>query len=167
MTSSNTNSRKNMRIAGLSMAVAALLCSPFVYAEQGGSAAAKARYEQERSRCLSGQSGQDLKTCMREAGAALQASRQGQLDDVDGRYVRNALERCKPLPADDAKDCRDRILGQGSVSGSVKGGGVLREKVTTEVKVLPPVEVPAQPQPPATTPAPIILIVPAPPPPTN
>ena len=167
MTSSNTNSRKNMRIAGLSMAVAALLCSPFVYAEQGGSAAAKARYEQERNRCLSGQSGQDLKTCLREAGAALQASRQGQLDDVDGRYVRNALERCKPLPADDAKDCRDRILGQGSVSGSVKGGGVLREKVTTEVKVLPPVEVPAQPQPPATTPAPIILIVPAPPPPTN
>jgi len=169
MTSSITNSRKHVRIAGLSMAVAALLCSPFVYAEQGGSAAAKARYEQERTRCMSGQSGQDLKTCMREAGAALQASRQGQLDDVDGRYVRNALERCKPLPADEAKDCRDRILGQGTVSGSVKGGGVLREKVTTEVKVLPPVEIPPQPQaqPQPSAPAPIILIVPTPPAPTN
>ena len=169
MTSSITNSRKRTHIAGLSVAVAALLCSPFVYAEQGSTAAAKARYEQERSRCLSGQSGQDLKTCLREAGAALQASRQGQLDDVDGRYTRNALERCKPLPADEAKDCRDRILGQGSVSvsGSVKGGGLYREKVTTEVKVLPPVEQPAQPQPPATTPAPIILIVPATPAPTN
>jgi hypothetical protein len=48
------------------------------------------------------------------------------------------LERCKPLPTDEAKDCRDRILGQGTVSGSVKGGGLYREKVTTEVKVLPP-----------------------------
>jgi hypothetical protein len=139
MKSSTTNSRKHTRIIGLSMvAAAAMLCSPFVSAEEGGATAAKARYEQERSRCLSGQSGQDLKTCLREAGAALQASRQGQLDDRDARYTRNALERCKPLPADDAKDCRDRVLGQGTVSGSVKGGGLYREKTTTEVRVLPP-----------------------------
>lgn len=154
MTFSFTNSRKRTHIAGLSMAAAALLCSPFVSAEQGGTTAAKARYEQERSRCLSGQSGQDLKTCLREAGAALQAARQGQLEDRDTRYSRNALERCKPLPPDDAKDCRDRILGQGevTVSGSVKGGGLYREKVTTEVRVLPPPPAPpdeAQPMPPA------------------
>ena len=156
MTSSITNLRKRTRIVALSMAAAGMLCSPFVYAEVGAAADAKARYEQERSRCLSGQSGQDLKTCLREAGAALQESRQGHLDDRDAPYTRNALERCKPLPADDAKDCRDRILGQGtvSVSGSVKGGGLYREKVTTEVKVLlpppaPPQEVP--PLPPAPT----------------
>ena len=155
MTSSITNSRKGAHIAAVSMAVAALLCSPFVSAEEGGAAGAKARYEQERSRCLSGQSGQDLKTCLREAGAALQASRQGQLDDRDARYTRNALERCKPLPADEAKDCRDRILGQGavSVSGSVKGGGLYREKVTTEVHVLPPPPAPPdEPQPMAPAP---------------
>ena len=138
MTSSITNSRKRTHVVGLSMAVAALLCSPFVSAEQGSVASAKARYEQERARCQSGQSGQDLKTCLREAGAALQENRQGNLDDHDARYTRNALERCKPLPADEAKDCRDRVLGQGTVSGSVKGGGLYREKVTTEVKVLPP-----------------------------
>lgn len=139
MKSSTTNSRKRTRIIGLSMvAAAAMLCSPFVSAEEGGAASAKARYEQERSRCQSGQSGQDLKTCLREAGAALQAARQGQLDDHDARYTRNALERCKPLPPDDAKDCRDRVLGQGTVSGSVKGGGLYREKTTTEVRVLPP-----------------------------
>jgi hypothetical protein len=119
------------------MVAAALLCAPFVYAEQSSTADAKARYEQERSRCLSGQSGQDMKTCMREAGAALQEARQGNLDDRGARYTRNALERCKALPSDEAKDCRDRILGQGTVSGSVKGGGLYREKVTTEVKVLP------------------------------
>jgi hypothetical protein len=148
MTFSITNSRNRTHIAGLSMAAAALLCSPFVCAEEGNSANAKARYEQERSRCLSGQSGQDQKTCLREAGAALQASRQGQLDDHGARYTRNALERCKPLPSDEAKDCRDRILGQGSVSGSVKGGGLYREKATTEVHVLPPVDT-TQPPPPA------------------
>jgi len=138
MTSSITNSRKRTHVVGLSMAVAALLCSPFVSAEQGVAASAKARYEQERARCQSGQSGQDLKTCLREAGAALQENRLGHLDDRDARYTRNALERCKPLPTDEAKDCRDRILGQGTVSGSVKGGGLYREKVTTEVRVLPP-----------------------------
>jgi len=138
MTFSITNSKHpgRARVIGLSMAAAALLCSPFVSAEQG--ADARARYEQERSRCMSGQSGQDLKTCLREAGAALQAARQGQLDDNGARYTRNALERCKPLPLDEAKDCRDRVMGQGTVSGSVKGGGLYREKVTTEVKVLPP-----------------------------
>jgi len=157
MTFSFTNSRKRTHIAGLSMAAAAaLLCSPFVSAEQGSATSAKARYEQERSRCLSGQSGQDMKTCLREAGAALQAARQGQLDDRDARYTRNALERCKPLPADQAKDCRDRILGQGNVSetGSVKGGGMYREKSTTEVHVLPP--------PPAPPDEPQPMVVPAP-----
>jgi len=171
MTFSIKNSRNRAQLAGLSMAAAALLCSPFVSAEQG-SAAAKARYEQERSRCLSGQSGQDVSTCLREAGAALQAARQGQLDDQDARYTRNALERCKPLPPDDAKDCRDRVLGQGAVSatGSVKGGGLLREKVTTEVKVLPPVEVVQPPPPPREPPpptAPTVIIVPASPAPTR
>ena len=155
MTISITNSHNaqgRARIVGLSMAAAALLCSPFVFAEQGVDPAARARYEQERNRCMSGQSGQDMKTCMREAGAALQAARQGQLDDRDARYTRNALERCKPLPSDEAKDCRDRVMGQGTVSGSVKGGGLYREKVTTEVRVLPPPPAPPdepQPMPPA------------------
>ena len=146
------------------MAAAALLCSPFVSAEQGA-AAAKARYDQERSRCLSGQSGQDLKTCLREASAALQASRQGQLDDQNARYTRNALERCKPLPSDEAKDCRDRILGQGAVSvtGSVKGGGLYREKVTTEIHAPPPPPVESQQPPPPTLPPPPTM----PPPTTN
>ena len=157
MTFTYTNSRKRTHVAGLTMAAAALLCSPFVSAEQGVSASARDRYEQERSRCMSGQSGQDLKTCLREAGAALQASRQGQLDDRDARYTRNALERCKPLPSDEAKDCRDRILGQGNVSasGSVKGGGLIREKVTTEVRVLPPPPAPPDEPQPMMVPAPV------------
>jgi hypothetical protein len=165
MTSSTTNLRKRTRVVALSMAAAGLLCSPFVYAEVGGAADAKARYEQERSRCLSGQSGQDLKTCLREAGAALQESRQGHLDDHGASYTRNALERCKPLPSDEAKDCRDRILGQGavSVSGSVKGGGLYREKVTTEILAPPPPPVESQQPPPPTLPPPPRM----PPPTTN
>ena len=164
-----TPARLFARLFGLSLAAAALLCAPFVSAEQGGATGAQQRYEQERARCQSGQSGQDLRTCLREAGAALQAARQGQLDDHNARYMRNALERCKPLPPDEAKDCRDRIAGQGTVSGSVKGGGLYREKVTVEVgepsnAVEAPAPAEATPQP--AKPA-IILIVPnrpAPPP---
>jgi hypothetical protein len=130
-----------IRMAGLSLAAtAALAVSPFAFAEQGADASAQARYQQERARCMSGESGQDYATCLREAGAALQAARRGQLDDGDAKYRRNALERCKPLPADEAKDCRDRIMGQGTVSGSVKGGGIYREKTTIETKVIEPTE---------------------------
>ena len=153
MTFSITSSRKRTRIAGLSMVAAALLCSPFAYAEQGSGCVPARSAPLLRRRCLSGQSGQDMKTCMREAGAALQEARLGHLDDRDARYTRNALERCKALPSDDAKDCRDRVLGQGTVSGSVKGGGLYREKVTTEVKVLPPPPAPPdEPQPMAPAP---------------
>jgi hypothetical protein len=164
MTFSITNSRRRTPIAALSMAAAAVLCSPFVSADQGGSAAAKARYEQERSRCLSGQSGQPLQTCLREAGAALQEARQGRLDDHDARYMRNALERCKPLPSDEAKDCRDRLQGQGTVSGTVKGGGLYREKSTKEVYVLPPVDTQQPPPPSQFQPQPQPQYQPPPPP---
>jgi hypothetical protein len=129
------------RAAWLLVAAAALAAVPFAaLAEQGGSAAARARYQQERARCLSGQSGEELSTCLREAGAALQAARTGQLDDSGARYRRNALERCKPLPPQDAQDCRDRVLGGDgvSVSGSVKGGGLLRQKTTIETHVVGP-----------------------------
>lgn len=131
-------SRARVAMRGSVLALAAVAGMSSALAAQGVDASARARYEHERARCLSGESGQDRATCLREAGAALQAARQGQLDDHDAAYRRNALERCKPLPPSDAKDCRDRIMGQGTVSGSVKGGGLLREKTTVETHVIEP-----------------------------
>ncbi|MDO5691727.1 MAG: hypothetical protein Q4G70_04495 [Pseudomonadota bacterium] len=43
----------------------------------------------------------------------------------------NALRRCANLPAMYKTDCEARAQGQGQVSGSVIGGGLIKETVTT------------------------------------
>jgi len=93
--------------------------------------AAETRYQQERARCLSGQSQQPRDTCLKEAGAALAEARRGELNKGDSTlYQQNALARCQVQTGDDRTDCEKRALGGGSVSGSVEGGGVLKETVT-------------------------------------
>ena len=99
-----------------------------------GSAAAPAaqqRYEQERARCLAGQSQQDRETCLREAGAALEESRRGGLA-TEGGLAQNAIERCNVQPPAERAACVARIQGAGKTEGSVEGGGVIRK---TETKV--------------------------------
>ena len=84
---------------------------------------------QERQNCLDGNTNQDRATCLREAGAAKQESQRGSLRD-SGDYGSNASKRCDTLPADQKADCERRSMGEGSVSGSVGSGGVVRELVT-------------------------------------
>lgn len=63
----------------------------------------------------------------------------------------NALKRCDGLPEFYRRDCIDRVRGHGEVSGSVQGGGLLRESVTTlpagtledEIRAIPPMHLPA------------------------
>ncbi|MDP9045057.1 MAG: hypothetical protein M3O01_09655 [Pseudomonadota bacterium] len=114
-------------------------CAAFA-AEPAASADAKARYEQERARCLSGTSGQAQATCLKEAGAALEASRQGMLNDRGAKYGKNAKERCDLLSGDEKVDCIARMKAAPNTteSGSVKGGGILRETVTVETHPAPP-----------------------------
>ncbi len=69
--------------------------------------------------------------CVREVGAAAQAARAGALTSADAAtYERNALARCEVFktPQDQA-DCRARMGSGAIVSGSVEGGGILREQV--------------------------------------
>ena len=104
----------------------------------------EARYSQDRAKCLSGMSNQDRATCLKEAGAARVAARQGQLEDAGESKQRNAKLRCNALTGDDAKDCRSRMDGNGTVSGSVEAGGLLRETVTTQITpVVPPASAPS------------------------
>jgi len=91
---------------------------------------AQAIYQQDRAACMSGQTNQDRATCLREAGAALQEARRGGLDDRQGEYERNRLLRCDSQPAEDRQDCVRRMSGEGTTSGSVAGGGIIRELVT-------------------------------------
>ena len=111
------------------------------------------RYQQERAKCLDGSSNQDRATCLKEAGAARDDARKGQLNDGDAKYRRNAKDRCNALTGDEARDCLTRMKGKGSsnnntttstTSGSAQSGGILRETVTRETK---PVEVAPAPMP--------------------
>ena len=112
-------------------AVAAMLVAGTAVAAGGELAEAQARYKQDRAACLSGQSQQDRASCLREAGAALQAAKRGRLDEGQGAYERNQLLRCDRLAGEDRDDCLRRMRGEGTVSGSVEGGGLYRELRTT------------------------------------
>ena len=103
------------------------------------------RYQQERAKCLEGSSNQDRATCLKEAGAARDEARKGQLNDGDAKYRSNARDRCNALTGDEARDCLARMKGKGTsnttntnttntTSGSAQSGGILRETVTRETK---------------------------------
>jgi hypothetical protein len=95
---------------------------------------ANTRYQAERAVCNSGQSNQARATCLKEAGAALEESRKGRLNSGHETYHQNALIRCNALPVDDQDACRRRIDGEGKTSGSVLGGGLLRELIVPDHK---------------------------------
>jgi hypothetical protein len=118
----------------LACAASVLALASFAPAWGAGSEAssqAQATYAQERARCLGGQSGQDRATCLKEAGAARDAARQGALASPSAAdLARNATQRCEAQPAADQAACAQRILGAGSAQGSVQGGGLLRQAET-------------------------------------
>ena len=93
-------------------------------------APASSTAQSERARCESGQSNQDRATCLKEVGAAQGEARAGNL--TGGASEQNATDRCKALPASDQAACMGRLNG-GSSSGSVEGGGIIREYRQTEV----------------------------------
>lgn len=97
-----------------------------------GTSQAQQRYQQERARCLSGQSHQDRATCLKEAGAAYDEARRGRLDNSGSDFTQNATQRCNAQPPEDREACVQRILGAGSAQGSVEGGAIIRQ---TETKV--------------------------------
>ena len=90
---------------------------------------AQASYQEERAECMK-LSGDDQKTCLREAGAArVEAKRGGLSGDTSesAEYQKNLTARCNYLPAGDREDCERRMRGEGTTSGSVAGGGIYRE----------------------------------------
>jgi hypothetical protein len=93
---------------------------------------ADASYQKEKANCLGGGSHQDRATCLKEAEAALAESATRPAPATQADHERNALVRCKALPAGERAACQRRIEGEGSSSGSVEGGGVLRTIVTPD-----------------------------------
>jgi hypothetical protein len=112
------------------LAMLALACCVATAADAAPDA--RARYQAEKTACIEGQSHQDRATCLKEASAALAEStiRPARLAPVD--HAQNALIRCTALPTDERDACQRRIEGEGSSSGSIEGGGILREVATPD-----------------------------------
>jgi hypothetical protein len=90
-------------------------------------------YERDRAACLSGNTSQDQSSCLREAGAALQERRRGQLGNnvSPETFAANAIRRCEVHKDPDAHQaCVRMARGEGTQSGSVAKGGVVKEYVT-------------------------------------
>lgn len=128
------------RGAGVAMVV--LVCGQALSVAAQDRSEKMRRFEADRQACLLGRTGQAYDNCIREAQAVL-AEPPGTTAPVSAEEIqRNALARCDAQTGDDRKACVARIQGEGTVSGSVAGGGILRERITTEI-------VPSPPQPPA------------------
>jgi hypothetical protein len=124
------NFRPQRVVRSAALAVLALACCAATAAGGSPDPDARARYQSEKAACLSGQSHQDRATCLKEAGAALAESRTRKPIPEQANYEQHALIRCNALPADDRVACQRRIQGEGSSSGSVEGGGLIRTIVT-------------------------------------
>jgi hypothetical protein len=129
-------SRKSLASFGLAALLAVTAATAQVATGTTG-IDATGSYRHEVQSCLSGQTQQDQATCMREARNAKAEKQRGALDTADAQHQANALARCDALAGEDKAACQARVMGYGNTSGSVAGGGVLRE---VETVVLPPGE---------------------------
>jgi hypothetical protein len=142
------NSMIKTPIAAAMAACALLAAWPAVAAAQAASSAAssaapntaalRAAYEKDSAACNKKPAGDARATCLREAGAAYDAARKGQLRSPSDAE-RNARARCEQLPEAQRNDCLARARGEGesTVQGSVEGGGILRETVTRTITPAP------------------------------
>jgi len=127
----NPMSNTRFHLAGSSRlalcAVAFMCCAmPALAADKAKvSSEAQATYNRDRADCMK-KSGEDRATCLREAGAALQESKRGGLTNEQAQLEKNRLARCDNQPAKDRDECVRR-MNEGTTSGSVKEGAVVRE----------------------------------------
>lgn len=112
---------------------AALLAASAAAVAQTPPQDAQARYEQEREKCMTNNTQDTLATCLREANNALDAARKGQLSSPGAAAPGNATQRCAAFQSTAEQAECVRRMQNSPVSGSVSGGGVLRESVTTTV----------------------------------
>lgn len=91
------------------------------------------RYQQELRQCEQLSPTVDMQACKKEAAAALQAARRGNLQHHNGmNYDQNRTERCEALPVGQRDECMMQMSGQNTeIMGSVEKGGILRETTIT------------------------------------
>ena len=107
-------------------------------APTGAALDSSGNYGSEMRACMQGRTAEDQPTCEKEARNAQADKKRGRMDASDNiNYAVNARARCDVLSGEDRAACNARMMGYGTVSGSVASGGVLRE---VETVVMPPGE---------------------------
>ena len=114
-------------LAGLT---AAVLMAPAAYAASND--AGMATYKQDVADCKAGRTNQSLHDCLYEARSVLRDTRNGHLKSEPAQeLMANAMQRCAVHKQEiDRQACERMVRGQGMVSGSVAGGGEIKEIVT-------------------------------------
>lgn len=111
----------------------AVVCAGLCWASQAQTDSLlelQARYLQDLRECEIEQATQDLAACQREARNALAEAKRNVLSDAPGTpYESNQFERCRAFKGDDRAACIARLRGEGSSTGDVSSGGILREIV--------------------------------------
>jgi hypothetical protein len=88
------------------------------------------RYQQDMAECETQQATQDLAACRLEARNALAEAKRNLLSDTTANlFEKNQLKRCRVFKGDDRADCEARVRNEGTSTGSVQSGGILREWV--------------------------------------
>lgn len=146
----------------LSFAAVSLLAMTAATAQVAGGAGdtgidASGNYQSEVQACMTGRTQEDRDTCLREARNARADKQRRNLDAAGNNLGANALARCEPLTGEDKAACQARVMGYGETSGSVAGGGVLRQ---VETVVVPPGQSQVTIEPKTSSP---VVLVPAPP----
>lgn len=131
--SHNARSRKSIVPFGLAALLAVTAAAAQVATGTTG-IDATGSYQHEVQSCLTGNTQQDRETCLREARNAQADKKRGLLDNTQAPFDANAVARCDVLAGEDQAACKARVMGFGNTTGSVAGGGVLRE---VETVVLP------------------------------
>jgi hypothetical protein len=104
-----------------------IACCVAVLLLGAGTALAATPAEPKLNRYVDSYEGKD--PARREFWAARDEARRGVLgkDDDPAEFERNRLARCDLHKGFDRELCLRRMRGEGTVSGSVEGGGILRE----------------------------------------
>ena len=112
-----------------------LLCLSFFLSAQAQTPAPPqdeltARYQQDLAECEAQQATQDLAACRLEARNALAEAKRNLLSDTTANlFEKNQFKRCRVFKGEDREACEARVRNEGSSTGSVQSGGILREVV--------------------------------------
>ena len=85
------------------------------------------RYLEDRAACMKIADTDKRKTCLREAGAAQAEAKRGTLAEPQANYEKNRFARCSAYKDPKERDyCVRRMRGEGTTSGSVEEGAIVR-----------------------------------------